>query len=242
MSQKPILITDMDDTLTNYHYIPNPVPKTDFKLTINMNMLHILHRARLLRSKGKVDAIGLLTNNSNYFVEFTDGSRDKFLNLVNQKVVEVYNKTYLNNQIQDWNEIFDVIYTAEDAFHRTHELVPNLGFTGKPKAPVPGPVAQGLRFRPIKNSNTVKQMLTNIKRNTSNLRQRIYFFDDEPLPHFIANEINNYIKISPPFNPEKEDNTDYSPINIVLDSLEKSSAGKSKRQTQRRKMRKSRRN
>lgn len=240
MPLKPIIITDMDDTLTNYHYIPNPVPKDAFKITINMKMLHVLHRARLLRSKGKVEAIGLLTNNSNYVVEFTDKSKNKFLNLVNQKVVDAYNKTYLNNQIQDWNEIFDVVYTAEEAFHRTHELVPNLGFTGKPKALVPGPVVQGLRFRPIKNSNTVKQMLTNVKRNTSNLRNRIYFFDDEPVPHFINNEINNYIKITPPFNPAAEDETDYSPINSVLDSLEKSNAGA--RKTCRRTSRSRRRN
>lgn len=224
---RPILISDLDETLATKVRQPDGT----IDVNINMRLLDIFHRAMLLRAKGKVDAILLLTNNTN--MRLKQGGR--YLELVNLHLVDVYNNTY-PDKIQHMNDIFDMIYTGEPgvargAPNRTYNLVDNLPTKLYPVVESkPGPSMTGLRFREVKNIETVRRMLGEIQRPISlnSLEGRIYFFDDEPLAHTIKGEIEpkggSYIKITPPYG-EGEDATDFDPITNVLTELEGQTQG-----------------
>ena len=240
----PILISDLDETIVT------KIPQADgtIRLDINKAMLDIFHRAMVLRAKGKVAAILLLTNNTNR--RLNQGER--FLDLVNRRLVAVYNETY-PDKIQHMNDIFDMTYTGEPgvargARNRTYNLVDNLPTKLYPVVEhKPGPSMVGLRFREVKNIETVRRMLGEIKRPISlnSLENRIYFFDDEPQAHTIKGEIEpkggSYITITPPFG-EGEDMTDFSPMTDVLTKLENQVQGGMRlHRDSRRRMRSSRR-
>jgi len=205
-----------------------------------MKMLDIFHRTMLLRKQNKIDALLLLTNNSNRPVK-SNGIKTKYLDLVNRQLVETYNTKYHPEKISSINDMFDNIYTAENsvpkgARNRTYNIVKAIPWIGEPVIiHKPGPNMTGLRFRPAKNINTVKNMLKTMRRkvNTNNLEQRIYFFDDEIIDHAIKAEIGNkggaYIRITPPFGEDTEDTTDFSPILTLLQNLEKKNGGKRKK-------------
>lgn len=224
---KPIIISDLDETIISRVALPND----EIHLNINMKMLDIFHRAMVLRKKNRVDAILLLTNNTNLPVK-SNGVQQYFLDLVNDRLVEEYNKAYAPDHINTMNDIFDMIYTAQlnvprGIRNRTYNIVkslPKKGYAAVNYAP--GPNMSGLRFRAAKNIDIVKKMIKNIPRQISleNLEQRIYFFDDELIEHVIKAELESkggsYITITPPFD-EGEDKTDFTPIYTVLEKLEK---------------------
>jgi len=59
-----------------------------------------------------------------------------------------------------------------------------------------------------------------------NLENRVYFFDDMP-DHVIRDEIpaTHYIQITPPYDPQSHDTTNWEPIETALDTLPAASKG-----------------
>lgn len=216
----PVLVSDLDETIISRKKGQNG----SINLTINPAMLDIFHRAMNLREKGKIDAIMLLTNNSNMVIS----AGVRFLDLFNNKLVETYNGLY-SPKINNMSDVFDIVYTGQPGvrkglLNRTYNLVENLPTEWNP-TPIyeSGPSLTGLRFREAKNIDTVGRMLRNIGKSTASLEKRVYFFDDEKIDHVIKKEIEGkggaYITISPPFG-KGEDKTDFSPIVKLLDDLE----------------------
>jgi hypothetical protein len=77
--------------------------------------------------------------------------------------------------------------------------------------------ARPLSADPPKRLQDVEYMLKQIKLPTDNLSQRLYFFDDRP-DHLIRNEIpeDHYIQITPPYEPNVKDQTNFKPINTAI--------------------------
>jgi hypothetical protein len=228
-SKNPILISDLDESLISRINLPDD----ELRIEINMKLLDIFHRAMLLRKKNKIDAIMLLTNNTNRLVK-RNGIEIRFLDVVNDTLVEIYNKKYAPEKISTMNDIFDIIYTAQPDVprgikNRTYNLVKQTSVPWAPEVVYePGPSMTGLRWREVKNIATVKKMVGNINRSISqeNLEQRIYFFDDEAIPHNIKDEIKggSYITITPPFG-KGPDETNFSSIYTLLEKLESTTGG-----------------
>lgn len=220
----PVLVSDLDDTLTY------SIKQEDGELYIfvNMKMIDILHRAMILRRKGKIDAILLLTNNTNRKIKVS-GIERNYLDITYERIVNEYNNKYTDNQIESIKDIFDNIYTAEKDMKRTYDLIRNIPGIGYPNKYKPGPSMNGLRFRETKNINTVSRMLRNKSKNVHNLEKRVYFFDDETIDHEIKKEIEGkggqYITIIPPFHGQDEDKTNFAPVYTMLEKLEKQRGG-----------------
>jgi len=67
-----------------------------------------------------------------------------------------------------------------------------------------------------KRLEDVKNMLNDLNLPTDYLESRVFFFDDLP-NHMIRREIgDNYIQITPPFNTDEEDTTNYGPVYAAL--------------------------
>lgn len=220
-AENPIFVSDLDETLIE----TTVVERGYTKITINLPLLDMFHRAMKLRKRGKIDAILLLTNNKNRTIKI-DEHPIKFLDHVSNTVVEVFNEIYYPEKINSMTDIFDNIYSAEDSTKRTFELVKATPWREEPVIIYePGPNMIGLRFREIKDIDTVQKMLAeiNILESYERLQKRICFFDDEQIDHVIKKELEQkgtYITISPPYG-KSADKTDYSPILSLLDSIEK---------------------
>jgi hypothetical protein len=77
--------------------------------------------------------------------------------------------------------------------------------------------ARPLSADPPKRLKDVEFMMKQIKKSTDNLSQRVFFFDDRP-DHLIRNEIpeGHYIQITPPYEPNVQDQTNFKPINAAI--------------------------
>jgi len=235
----PVLVFDLDETLvaTEKKFVKGMYMIRTMKL--NTRIFQIIKRAMALRLKGKVDAILLLTNNTNVPSIYGD-KEGGFLDIADLRFKEEYNV--------GMDDIFDMVYTGEKGrrglANRTYNLVPYRPFGNKP-----GPTAwsgspnKPMNYRPQKNIATVMKMLSEIPgKNVSldNLEDRIFFFDDEPREHTLKSELDGhggaYITIVPPFG-KGPDTTDLSPIELALASLERGGGTRRLRRNRKRTMR-----
>ena len=225
----PVLVFDMDETLIASKKVYNKEDRKYIITEIQFNeaLFGIILRAMKLREKTKVDAILLLTNNTNILSNY-NGKDMKFLEIVNLLCKDKYNIGF--------EEIFDNIYTAErntpkGRVTRNYNFVPqeNERFTSSAWSST---LNKKFRYREKKDIKTIATMLNEIGKSTENLQDRIYFFDDETIPHAIKEELEGhqgkYITIVPPFG-KGADTTVLTPILQKLSELEQSKGGTRKR-------------
>lgn len=222
----PILVFDLDETLIRSEKSYKE-GKYDIKSIIfNDRLLQLIKRAIILRGKGKIDAILLLTNNTNVSSIY-NGTNDTFLNIVNMRLQEDYK--------MNMSDVFDVIYSAERGEprgikSRNYNFIPFRPYGTRVYSSAWSGTAE-YNYRPRKDINTIKRMLSEIhNRNISpdRLEDRIFFFDDETIPHVLKDELEShdgkYIQVTPPFG-KGEDTTDLQSIETILTSLEKETKG-----------------
>lgn len=247
-----VLVFDLDETLigTTKTYKDGKYYISDIQL--NDKLFQIIFHAKALKP-GLVDAILLLTNNTNVPSEYHKMSMG-FLDIIDLVVTKKYGEGF--------DKIFDNIYTgtANNMKKRGYNLVPFRQFGNKGSSAhilniVPGSTtynprghvnesASGiykmLNYRPSKDIATIRQMLSELNKDISldGLEDRILFFDDEPRPHVLMGELEGhggkYITIVPPFG-KGEDKTDLSPVYAALGMPHQAKGGARKRRTVRKK-------
>jgi hypothetical protein len=216
-----VLVFDLDETL-----IGTTKPYKDGKyyiedIQLNDKLFQIIFHAKGLKEGGLVDAILLLTNNTNMPSVYRE-KEGNFLAIIDSVVKDKYHMNF--------NDIFDNIYTGtrDNMKKRARNFVP-VKPSNKNKYPsssyrltssVPydpyGFVNQSaptsstmLNYRPSKDIETVAKMLSEIEISTENLENRIIFFDDEPRAHVLKKELEGhdgiYVTIDPPFGKDKTD-------------------------------------
>ena len=233
-----VLVFDLDETLigTKKTYKDGKYYISDIQL--NDKLFQIIIHAKSLKQDGSVDAILLLTNNTNVPSEY-DKIRMGFLDIIDLVVRKNYGEGF--------DDIFDNIYTGTadnmNMKKRGYNLVPFRPFGNKvlPSAYslniVPGSTTYNphgdlnesssgiykmLNYRPRKDIATIRQMLFELNNkdiSLDGLEDRIIFFDDEPRPHVLMGELEGhggkYITIVPQFG-KGEDKTDLSPVYAAL--------------------------
>lgn len=136
---------------------------------------------------GKLTANLMLTNNSD----------NRFITAVQIALLKKYNELYDTTQIG----LFNATYSATHMNRVVDETVPK-------NLRTPGHKAKRLE--------DVKNMLNDINLPTDSLESRVFFFDDLP-HHMIRKEIgDHYIQITPPFNTDERDTTNYGPVYAAL--------------------------
>jgi len=228
----PVLVFDMDETLISskkeYNKETRKYSITEIKF--NDALFKIIGRAMALRERGKVDAILLLTNNTNVRSSYM-GNDIKFIELVNSLCKATYEK--------EFEEIFDNIYTAErnspkGRIARNYNFVPQE--KNRESSAWSGTENDKYRYREKKDIKTIATMLSEIGKSTENLQDRIYFFDDERIPHALKEELEGhqgkYITIEPPFG-KGADKTDLMPILDKLSELEPKGGTRKRRRNKR---------
>jgi hypothetical protein len=216
-----VLVFDLDETLigTTKNYKDGKYDISDIQL--NDKLFQIIFHAKGLKEDGLVDAILLLTNNTNMPSVYRE-KEGNFLAIIESVVKDKYHMNF--------NYIFDNIYTGtrDNMKKRARNFVP-VKPSNKNKYPsssyrltssVPydpyGFVNQSaptsstmLNYRPSKDIETVAKMLSEIEISTENLEDRIIFFDDEPRAHVLKEELEGrdgiYVTIDPPFGKDKTD-------------------------------------
>lgn len=203
MSVGKILVFDLDETLIS--------SKPSGAITVNPNTLLRIHKAVQLRNANKsVDAILLLTNNTN-MIEKTFGTKkityaSGFVIECLTHIVVEFNKLSVAMGLQpitDASAIFDKVYTAEQRFLNSGQRIKH-------------------GFEPVKNVATIINMINEINaekgKNISieNLPARIFFFDDYP-HHTLRKELDRkgYIVIDPPFG-TGANATNFKAVNAAL--------------------------
>lgn len=227
-----VLVFDLDETLigTTKNYKDGKYDISDIQL--NDKLFQIIFRAIDLKKDTedkKVDAILLLTNNTNMHSVYGE-KEGNFLAIIDSVVKDKYDMNF--------NDIFDNIYTGtrDNMKKRGYNLVPvkesnkkkypssAYGLTSSVKYDPYGSVNQSaygsvnksartssmmLNYRPSKDIETVAKMLREIKISTEDLKNRILFFDDETRAHVLKEELEGhggkYITIDPPFGKDKTD-------------------------------------
>jgi len=216
-----VLVFDLDETLigTTKNYKDGKYDISDIQL--NDKLFQIIFRAIDLKKDKKVDAILLLTNNTNMHSVYGE-KEEKFLDII----ASVFEKKYSRN----FYELFDNIYTGtrDNMKKRTRHFVtvkesnnnkyPSSSYRLTSSVPYDpyGSVNQSaptsstmLNYRPSKDIETVAQMLSEIEISTEDLKNRILFFDDETRAHVLKEELEGhggkYITIDPPFGKDKTD-------------------------------------
>lgn len=256
-----VLVFDLDETLigTTKTYKNGKYYIDDIQL--NDKLFQIIFHAKALKP-GLVDAILLLTNNTNVPSEYGNLCMG-FLDIIDLVVIKKYSKGF--------DEIFDNIYTgtANNMKERGYNLVPFRPFGNKVSSAYSLNIVQGsttynprghlnesasgnykmFNYRPRKDIATVSRMLRDKGISTDNLKNRIFFFDDEPRPHVLKEEleghVGKYVTIDPPFG-KGEDKTDLSGVYIALGmGMPQAKGGarlrRSRRRTARRKQKQRRR-
>lgn len=209
-----VLVFDLDETLiaTKKEYENGKYYISDIQL--NDKLFQIILHAKTLKP-GLVDAILLLTNNTNVPSVY-GGKEGNFLDIIESVVKDKYHMIF--------NEIFDNIYTGKreevNSGKRKTELVEYRGF-GEPiyeESNIEKKFPKGKRL--IKDIDTVASMLSHIGFSTEDLKNRIIFFDDEPRPHMLKEQLEGhggkYITIVPQFRKEGEDKTHLSQVYLAL--------------------------
>ena len=245
-----VLVFDLDETLigTTKTYKDGKYYIEDIQL--NDKLFQIIFHAKALKP-GLVDAILLLTNNTNVPSEYDKMSMG-FLDIIDLVVTKKYGEGF--------DKIFDNIYTgrAGNMKKRGYNLVPFRPFGNKvppayslnivPASTTYNPrghvneSASGIykmfNYRPSKDIETVSRMLREKGISTEDLENRILFFDDEPRPHVLKRELEGhggkYITIVPPFG-KGEDKTDLKAVHAALGMTPQAKGGARKRRTVRKK-------
>jgi hypothetical protein len=230
-----VLVFDLDETLiaTKKKYENGKYYISDIQL--NKPLFEIIFHAKALKPGGKVDAILLLTNNTNVPSEYGD-MRMGFLDIIDLVVRKKYGEGF--------DEIFDNIYTgtANNMKKRGYNLVPFRPFGNKVSPAYSLNIVQGsttyntrgnvnesssgiykmFNYRPRKDIATIRQMVSELNKDISldSLEDRIFFFDDEPREHVLQGELEGhggkYITIVPQFG-KGEDQTDLTDVYAALD-------------------------
>jgi hypothetical protein len=174
-----VLVFDLDGTIAKY-------PEDNEAIIINPAIIRILARAIELKKTGRVDAILLLTNNSD---------EDYIRNV--ESVIGTY--VHKGMSILNIPKIFETSFKFDDIMSRKD-----------PRR------IDKISDDPAKYLEDVETMLKGLSVAIENLGDRVYFFDD--LRHEISEQIadGHHILITPPYDPNKEDGTDYSKITDAL--------------------------
>lgn len=243
-----VLVFDLDETLigTTKTYKDGKYYISDIQL--NDKLFQIIFHAKALKP-GLVDAILLLTNNTNVPSEYGK-IRMGFLDIIDLVVRKKYGEGFDN--------MFDNIYTgrAGNMKKRGYNLVPFRPFGNKvssayslnivPASTTYNPhgdlnesssgIYKMFNYRPSKDIETVSRMLRDKGISKDNLKNRIFFFDDEPRAHVLKEELKsgNYVTIVPPFG-KGEDKTDLSEVYLALGMPHQAKGGARKRRTVRKK-------
>jgi hypothetical protein len=243
-----VLVFDLDETLiaTKKTYKDGKYYISDIQL--NDKLFQIIFHAKASKPDDSVDAILLLTNNTNVPSEYGD-LRMGFLDIIDLIVTKKYGLGF--------DKIFDNIYTgtADNMKKRGYNLVPFRQFGNKvssvhstipdsttynPRGDVnesPSGIYKMFNYRPRKDIATIRQMLSELNKDISldRLEDRIFFFDDEPRAHVLMGELKkgNYITIVPPFG-RGEDQTDLTDVYAALD-MPHAKGGARRRRTARKK-------
>jgi hypothetical protein len=192
INTKPVLVFDLDGTLAGRYVDFKEEDKTMADVQINPRLLNILRLADVARKEERIDAILLLTNNSDKFyiwvVQYIIG---KLISGVSREEINGGNGRNIRNY-----PFFDDIMSRNDS--------------RRPRR------ADG---NPPKRLEDVQRMLEGIGSSTENLAGRIYFFDDIP-DHDIRKHIvpagGKYIHITPAYQPGMRDETDINEITSIL--------------------------
>jgi hypothetical protein len=262
-----VLVFDLDETLIGttktYDIATRKYTITDIQL--NDKLFKIILHAKTLKP-GLVDAILLLTNNTNVPSVY-GGIRMGFLDIIASVFEEKYSRKFY--------ELFDNIYTGtpDNMRKRTGNFVRFQSYGNKVYSSAyrltssvpyyPGgnknesspESSMMLNYRPSKDIATIRQMLSELNNkdiSLDGLEDRIIFFDDEPRPHVLKEELERhrgiYVTIDPPFGKDK---TDLKGVYAALDMNPQASAlaqakggarlRRSRRRTARRKQKQKRR-
>lgn len=228
-----VLVFDLDETLigTTKTYKDGKYYIDDIQL--NDKLFQIIFHAKTLKPDGLVDAILLLTNNTN-IPSVYHGNEGNFLDIIDLVVRKKYGEGF--------DEIFDKIYTGKreevNSGKRKTELVEYRGF-GEPiyeASNIEKKFPKGKRL--IKDIVTVASMLSQIEGiSREDLENRILFFDDETIPHMLKEQLEGhdgkYVTIDPPFGKDK---TDLKAVHAALGmGMPQAKGGARKRRTVRKK-------
>lgn len=226
-----VLVFDLDETLigTTKTYKDGKYDISDIQL--NDKLFQIIFRAIDLKEDKKVDAILLLTNNTNMPSVYRE-KEGKFLDIIASVFEEEYRRNFY--------ELFDNIYTGtrdnmkkrarnfvpvkESKKHKypssSYRLTSSVQYNPYSSVNQSAPTSYTmLNYRPSKDIETVAKMLREKNISTENLEDRIIFFDDETRAHLLKDELEGrdgiYVTIDPEFG-EGEDKTDLKGVYAAL--------------------------
>jgi hypothetical protein len=160
---------------------------------MNDNALACMNRAF---SSPKFTANFLLTNNSS----------ERFINMCHIALTGRYNELFPDNQR---GFLFDIMYTASqnpDGSYKDPRVIDETV-----------PIERRSTGHAAKRLEDVKTMLNEIDVNAPLDPSRVFFFDDLP-NHIIRTQLpeGHYIQITPPFNSNEQDTTNYSAVDAFL--------------------------
>ena len=195
MAGKPVLVFDLDGTIAgDYVNFESENDKTIADIQINPRIFNILKLAYEAREAGRIDAIFLLTNNSDIF----------YISMVDYIIGKMIITAASRNNVNGGNgrnmgrySIFDDIMSRND--------------NRRPRDP---------KGNPPKRLEDVQVMLEGMGLPLLNLSGRVFFFDDIP-DHAIGEELTKggkYIVVQPPYTKGVADETDFEDIERILTS------------------------
>jgi len=246
-----VLVFDLDETLigTTKTYKDGKYYISDIQL--NDKLFQIIIYAKTLKP-GLVDAILLLTNNTNVPSVY-GGIRMGFLDIIDLVVTKKYHMGFDNmfdniytgraGNMKEKNRGYNLVpfrpfgnKLSSSAY--SLNIVP--GSTKFKLRELKNESASGIKiesaygiykmlnYRPRKDIKTIRQMLFELNNkdiSLDGLEDRIIFFDDEPRPHVLKEELEShrgiYVTIDPPFGKDK---TDLKGVYAALDMNPQASA------------------
>jgi hypothetical protein len=193
MTNNPVLVFDLDGTIAgDYVNFREDRHKDLESIQINPRLLHILRLADKARKSQQIDAILLLTNNSDIFYVF-------MVQYILGKLVAGVSRATINKG--NTREQFHIYNFFDDIMTRNDNRRPFAADGNPPKRLV-----------------DVKTMVEGLDVSTENLESRIWFFDDRD-DHEIRNELlpgSHYIHITPSYTEGVKDRTDLREVERIL--------------------------
>jgi len=177
--------------------------KQEIEAALNPTILNILKQASLQRYS-LVDAILLLTNNSSErYVAAVDSVLSSLCGNYGK-----YQTNNINSENENAREMPKQRYFFDEIMMRNHRT--RLNGVNKRTAKI-----YGFESDLTKRLKDVQKMMEYLDveykgYSSKYYKENTYFFDDNP--HVIDSEIDNSIRITPPFRVGRVDRTDYSPI------------------------------